>query len=234
MTTTEPIDMASAERPNLRPERPERPIVATGDKGEINRLVQAGQNRTLTDAERLRLAAMTYTTNETLERARLIRDRHPDLYQQIPSNFRTGLEKTYEPNRAAAIAAGRTVADPGPGVVAEIDELAALYRETREIPGELVDIDRRHRAAFREAIRRPDFDAALREWAAWRADQAALDAFNARRAEARRGFGQNAGDGTKPRLRFLVELERAVGGQESFPVYASEPGAMVGPPRDGA
>jgi hypothetical protein len=208
MSSTEAVDTSYTQP---LPERDERPIAQTGGPDEAQALVHASHNRHLTDAERLRLAALTWTPDETLERFRLIRDRHPDLFEHVLNGYRLALE-TYEPIREAAAAAGRTVPEPAPGLIAEMYGLAELFRETAELPADLVGVADRHRAAFREAIGRPDFDAALREFAAWLADVARLNAFAARRARAQRAFGHSEGDGQQRPPRFLDELEQAVGG----------------------
>lgn len=199
----------------------------TGGQGEINALVQARNQRSLTDAERLRLAGLSFTTDEAMERARLIRDRHPDVFAQVPAEVRFGLEKTYEPNRAAAKAAGRTVADPGDDVVAEIDELVELYRSTRERPAHLVDLEKRHRAAWRAAWRAADVDQALREWFAWLADHDEHNKFLSKRSRSSRAFGgSDAFSGLQP-PDFLKELVAAVGGSRAWGVAPSESGIMV-------
>lgn len=194
-----------------------RPIHQTANQGEINALIRRVHDGTATDAERLRLAAMTFTPDEPMERARLLRDRHPDVYGQVPSNTKIGLQKTYEPNRMAAVAAGRFVPDPSAEVVAEIDFLAAEYEATKETPAEFQDLESRHREAFVGAIAANDFNAALHEWAAWLSEHKQRNKFLVRRAAALNGLGRPGGPGDGiPPSRFLHELEDAVGGSKAW------------------
>ena len=186
--------------------------------GEVNALVQASHVRSLTDDERLRLAGLTWVPDETMEGVRLLRDRHPEAYAQVPSGTTFALATTYEPNRAAAVAAGRTVPDPSPDLVARVDHVAAEYYATKTTPVWFEDLDKRHRAAYRAAIQLPDPDIneALRVWFAWRREHAERQEFFARRAAALAGLGRAAGDGYRPEPRWDREFEDAVGGSRAW------------------
>lgn len=181
------------------------------------------QSRHLTDAEALRLAALTWTTDETMERARLIRDRHPDLYGLVPSETRYGLEQVYEAKRSGAVAAGKSVADPSPAVVAAVDALATEYRAMAAIPARFVDLDDRHRAAFRSAIAAGDFAAMVKAWGAWLAEHAERNASARRRASALSAFGVSTWADVRPAPGFVQEMEDALGGstvRELMPIIA--------------
>lgn len=172
--------------------------------------------RPATDRERLEYAAVSWIGDVTSERARLVSERHPDLAPMLPSDVRSGLP-IYERNRAAAVQLGKSVAEPTEERIAEIDEAAAEFRATRTMPEELEDVERRGRAAFQAAIRRPDFDSALTAWASWLADVEARNTFVGR--QLRPGmvlFGKGYSDRLAPVPHFLHEFERAVDGTSSF------------------
>jgi hypothetical protein len=218
MSTTE-VNPGANYSPRQEP-RPEHPIIHDGGRNEVRDLIQAGQNRHLTDAERLRLAGLTFTTDETLERVRLIRDRHPDLYGLVPSNVRSGL-LAYEAKRAGAVTAGKSVADPPPAVVAAVDAMASEYRAAAAIPARFVDLDDRHRALFRSAIAAGDFAAVVTEWSAWLAEHAERNAHARRRGSALSAFGVSTWADVRLAPSFIPELEDALGGgtiRETMPI----------------
>ena len=108
--------------------------MTTEQSPRMRDLIQAGQNRRLTDAERLELAAMTWTGDEALELARLVKVRHPDEVHRLLLGTRTELDPdvrdSYEQRRARAIAGGRVVPELGPEWAARIDAAIAVLRET--------------------------------------------------------------------------------------------------------
>lgn len=204
------IDRSAYAQPVAAGPRPTHPMPTDGGLAETNALVQASYVRRLSDAEGLRLAALTWTSDPAIERARVLIARHPDLIGIVPSDQVAGME-TYEARRAAAVAAGRSVTEPGPAVVADVDHWAQEYRETEELPEGLTEANV-HRAAFQACVQAPDFDAALRRWALWLADLERLDAFHRRRAIARAAFGQPDSYTRARPPRFVDELTDAVGG----------------------
>jgi hypothetical protein len=171
----------------------EREIPATGGQGEINALVRRYNEGSITDAERLRLAALSFTADERLEQVRLVRDRHPDVYHHISYNERLALEKTYEPQRQAAIDAGRSVSEQGPDVVEWIDASIKAFRETATTPCEFERLEQRYRAAIYEAVAGEDVDlqAAARLYRRWLRDNEARNRFLSKRANAMRVFGHS-------------------------------------------
>jgi hypothetical protein len=177
---------------------------------EINILKNWPANR-LTETQRHRLAFLTFTTNPDLERVRLIRDRAPDLYGLVPTDTRAGLEG-YEPQRAAAIAGGREVADPPAAELIAVDAMAAEFRETSLEPAGYADLDTRHRAAFATAVQAGDFGQVIAEWRAWLAKIGERNAFAARRGRVMQGIGRAWGRDVMPEPMFVAELGAAVGG----------------------
>jgi hypothetical protein len=183
-------------------------------------LIQAGQNRRLTDAERLELAAMTWTGDEALELARLVKVRHPDEVHRLPLGTQTELD-SYEQRRARAIAGGRTVPELGPDVALRIDAAIGVLRETDAPPAELANVDEVRRQAFAEALDGGSIDAAIAIYREWIADLARVDLFYARRLRARAtiGLGSDRASDRAPRPSLVRELDRwgqAQGGIAAF------------------
>ncbi|HJP89289.1 MAG TPA: hypothetical protein VJ850_09675 [Candidatus Limnocylindrales bacterium] len=185
--------------------------VRPGDPDEINRLVRASQQRRLTDQEGLRLAALTWVPDETMERAALLRDRHPDVFSAVtPSEIAYALVQTYLPRKAAAAEAGKTVPAPSEALVAEIDTLATDYRTL--VAPDFHDIESRNRAAFRIAVSSGDFAAMIGAWARWLAEHQAAIKVVSRRAGVLSGLGRPSSPSGRPEPGFLRELEDAAGG----------------------
>lgn len=173
--------------------------------------------RPQTDDERLELAAAQWVPDETMERSRLVRDRHPDLFSLVSSDATGPALAAYERKRDGAVAAGRRVPELAAEVVEAIDQAADEFRATRTMPAELVDVDRSHRAAFRAAVQAPDFDAALVEWFAWIRDVEARNAFVNRQIRASRAaLSRGLSDQPVLEPRFLREIEAAVAGGSSL------------------
>lgn len=180
------------------------------DQVELNQLIRANNERRLTDPERLRLAALTWTPDPNMEAARILRERHPDLadaYRLAP-----GLE-TYEKNRTAAVAGGRTVADPSPAAIDEIDRAAEAWRATIDVPAEIGELDAAWRSRFAESVEAGDLVAMLAVWRGWLAAVAKADAFHRRRQAALAAFGRPQSVQRQARPNLVAELERVFGGE---------------------
>ncbi len=202
----------------MTPPRPVPAIVKEGGPDELQELIKRSHVVRLSPAEDARLHALTFTQDVTLERARALARRHPDLAGLTPTDVCTALE-TYEPRRAAAVAAGRLVDGPDPLVAAAVDHMAAEYRATAT--DSYTTLDATHRAAFSAAIQAGDFAAAIKEWGAWLAEHAERNTFARRRAAALQAFGIATFADVRPAPRFVEELESAVGGEtirSMFPI----------------
>jgi hypothetical protein len=196
---------------------------------ELQELAKASFARRLTPAEDARIRALSFQPDAEMERARLIRDRHPDLYGLVLGQLRQRLEgvtsgqgrqEGYEPRRQAALDAGRTVPEADAQRIAEIDQLAAEYRATAADPH--ADLAERHRAAFQSAIRAgglgPD---AVLVWITWLADHEAANALAARRARVLQQFGHSTSADRRFAPSLIPELEAALGGRtiaETMPI----------------
>lgn len=191
---------------------------------ERNALIQAGQNRRLTAAEGVRLAALTWTPDPTMEHARLVRDRAPDLYPLVKVNPAAAAE--YDRVRAAAQAGGRFVPEPDEATIDALDAAAAEWRAVmaEKPPATWRAIDAAHRPAFRAAIAKPDMNAALIAWQEWMAGLAKLDDHTRREQAARGALGLPSGFMRAVRPAFLRELEQALGGPTSLPTFMPGPG----------
>lgn len=190
------------------PPRPVHRIVA-GNPDEVNQLLRKSMNNRLRPEEQQRLTALTWTGDETLERAHAFIARHPDLAHLVPLEHRPN-GSDYEAKRAAAVVAGAVIPDPDLG---DLDHWAAEYRATERMPEDLTGVQAVfHRQAFRAALAIPDMNEAIREWTRWLGDRDRLNAFNARRATARSAFGMQDAPGREPLPNFLAELADAVGG----------------------
>ncbi len=213
------------------PSAPFRPIAADGGLAERNKLIQAYQERRLTDAERLRLAALTWTPDVTMERVAMIAAEFPDVAGVVPSDLMAVLPR-YLADRTAAKAAGRSVAEPPEALREELAAAAAELRATANLPLPSIEgrrLDRLGREAFRAAVNAGDFGATVMAWREWLASIAAHDALLNRHGAARAAFGPSAGGFTsRPRPAFLRELEAAMGGSTSIP-SGVQPGEMVAP-----
>jgi hypothetical protein len=169
-----------------------------------------------TDEELLELAAATFIGDETVEVARIVRERHPDLAGRIRIQ---GVE-AYERKRQQAIAGGRSIDPPSSAVLEAIDAQAAEIRATDGTPDArqaLRAITAEHRTAFRAAIAAAGLDAAaVAAWRAWLAAIAAADELLSRRAAAVRLFRPDTFHNGLERPRFLRELEAAMDGATSF------------------
>lgn len=169
-----------------------------------------------TDDERLELAAAQWTPDEAMERVRLIRDRHPDLFGRV--KVHPSALAAYETKRGAAVEAGRTIAAPSPALVEQIDHLADEVRATdADVPVWKV-VRRELLATFRRAVDEAVTFADLRE--AWRAVLSGIDEHEAtmrRRSAALALFTPGAiYQGVTDRPTFLRELESAVESGSSF------------------
>lgn len=194
-------------------------IPQTGGPAEVLALSKASQERRLTDAERLRLAALDWTPDSTLEHYRILGERAPYLLALATSTV-TAVLPTYLRNRQAAIDAGRRVPEPTPEYLEALDAAAAEFLASREVPAEIADVDaKRRRAQFRAAIADFDMTEALRQFALWQAEVEAVDRFVARQGAA--GMAAiGRGVSTVRKLEspaFLRELEAALGSATSLP-----------------
>lgn len=145
MSTTQPVDSTQAPRAE---QPPERPVLATGDQSEINRLVALSHQRRLTEAEGMRLAALGWTPDANLEHAVHVRRRHPDLFSHL--RIHPAAVDTYERNRRAAQDAGRDVREPDAETLAALDDAADELRASLAEPvAELKAVNRANRASFR-------------------------------------------------------------------------------------
>ncbi len=178
---------------------------------ELTRLVQASHVRHLTDAERLRLAALTWTTDATLERAAYIRATHPDVFPAMPVET-AGILDAYLAKRALALEGGRQVAELAPAVTAAIDSAAAEYRATNVIPADVRNVDRVHRDRFAEVARVDGLGAeTLAAWREWQDAELVAEAFIVRRQAARGALGLQTGYPDRSPRSLLREFAIAIG-----------------------
>lgn len=182
--------------------------MTTEQMPEVTRLVQASYVRPLTDAERLRLAALTWTTDATFENARVLRDRHPSLFARLPTDTTAPLPE-YEKKRVAVAAAGRLVAGPTAEYLAAIDAAAVEFESASAVR---VDV-RPHRAAFAAAVRTTGIGReAMGAWWAWQDAITDQEANTSRIADAQAHLGLPVGGGPgESRPQFLHEVGRALG-----------------------
>lgn len=100
------VDPRAAQRDLERAHAPIPPGDPNQPDREIQALVRAQQQRRLTDAEPLRLAALTFASDTDLERIRLLYESHPAVYAEVASSARVGFE-AHRARRQAAIDAGK-------------------------------------------------------------------------------------------------------------------------------
>lgn len=187
---------------------------------ELQALTKASFARSLTRDEQERVKALSFAPDAEMERVRLIKLRHGDLYGLVLGQLRQRLEgvvegqgrqEGYEPRRAAAVAAGRAVPEPDARAIAEVDALAAEYAATADDPH--AGLAERHRAAFQGAVRAgglgPD---AVRIWATWLAEHNAANALAARRASALQALGHSTTADRRFAPSLIPELEDCLGG----------------------
>lgn len=164
--------------------------------------------RAQTDDELRELAAVSFVPDADLERARMIRARHPDV---VPAPLvDPGALGEYETKRRAAAEGGRWFPEPSPEMLAAIDEAAAFVREH---PDPLVDPSASARAGLHDAVVAGDFGLAVARFHAWLDALTEYRAAGGRRSDALAVLGHRT---AAPEVRtpvFLDELERAIGGR---------------------
>jgi hypothetical protein len=203
-------------------DRPAERIVQ-GSPGERDALIRASQTRRLTDKERMRLASLTWTPDSTLERVRLIRDRHPDLLEHF--KVHPAALDAYERDRNTAIEGGRHVPEPDKETVAALDKAAKYLRAVMAEPvPNIKDINRRGRSAFAAAF--ADHGALVAAWEAWKAELRSVDERARRVAEARGALGLPSAYNNVELPQWSREMDQAAGGSIPWAGVGS-PGLMV-------
>jgi hypothetical protein len=180
------------------------------EEREAQDLIKASFQRHLTKAEDSRLAALTWTTDEGKERILLIRDRAPDLLALVPTDHIAGLD-AYERKRAEAKAAGRTVADPTPAAIADVDRAAIAARKAaRKSTSSVAQGSAR---VSRYSIAAGDFGGMVRAWSDWVGARKSANAAASRKAAAERSLGRAAFPDHRMELNWTDEFELAIGGR---------------------
>jgi hypothetical protein len=187
---------------------------------ELQELAKASFERGLTREEQARVQALSFQASAELETARLVRERHPDVYPMLLGQLRDRLEgvntpthrqESYESRRQAAIDAGRAVPEPNAQAIAQVDRMAGEVRETRRDPWATLDSD--HRDAFRAAIAAGDFGGMVRAWSDWLAARVRANAEASRKAAAETWLGRATSADHRMELNWTDEFENAVGGR---------------------
>lgn len=187
--------------------------VGEGQSPELLRLLHARNERPLTEAERLRLAAFTFTTDPALELAMILKLHHPQIYAMLTTDVPIALA-AYGKRRGDARDGGRRIAEPTPGAIATLAANVKAFEAVRRPPEHLRDIETKNRELFRAAFLAGGVDGeTMAAWRAWLEDIEDLVVFQERRALAAQAVGlpwHGGGRDMPPSL--MREIEQAAGG----------------------
>lgn len=171
MTTNPPPATVREARELLRLEPPTRTAadVAADPHGRAGAPLDWRQRRPeyMTDAQRLAIAAETFTADAAMELALAVREHFGDLFDFVVRDVRIGLD-AYERRRSAAVAVGRTVA--GAITVEQLERMAVAAEVVRNPPTAEAwsAVDAECRRDILAAWQRGDTVAVAATYAEWR------------------------------------------------------------------
>ena len=182
----------------------------TDPEAEQQALVKASFQRRLSAPEQARLDALSFSADASLEQARALAQRAPDVASAVFYRETREALPGYEARRQAALAAGKAVADLPAGILMQLDSLATEYRATEGDPH--AGFMQTRRDAFRAAVMAGDFGAVVRAWTGWIAECQQANTFARRRASVRHALGRSESPYLHPEPTLVIELEQVLGG----------------------